>query len=156
MPQKLIFVSAAVWTLVCFSAFAGGPEMWIDKAHVLDVVFDNRGVVVTLSGEATLVASRSKSGKNSRARFVKLPMKTAQLRYLGGELYAVSDEEMYRARLRAMKGTEQSFQLWGTTAVIEGGYLTRVTARIVSGLMPQNGERRFAVERLNELENSPK
>ncbi|MGI9387933.1 MAG: hypothetical protein ACR2OX_10930, partial [Methyloligellaceae bacterium] len=41
-------------------AFAGGPEMEIEKAHIDDVIFDHRGVVLIVSGIAKLAVPRVK------------------------------------------------------------------------------------------------
>lgn len=138
---RTIGVILIACTIMHAPAFAGGPEIRFKEAHIDDVIFDHRGLVLIISGIAKL-------------KGVSLPMKKAELRYLGDRLSAVSlaGRKAYLARIKAMKGTTQDFQLWGTSVVIEGGHLVRVVAQSASHLKPKKGERRFDIDRLFELE----
>ncbi len=131
--------------------------MEIENAHVDNVVFDHRGVVVIVSGIARLFIPRVEGDPEpprGGAKLIRLPIKKGEIRYIGGELYAVSPwkQKAYEARILSMKGTKQNFQLWGTSAVIEGGHVVRIITRIATHLIPEKSEARFAIGRLPELE----
>jgi hypothetical protein len=155
MKMMLFAAIVTIGYLAGLTALAGGPEIEFDRAHVDNVAFDYRGAVLTVSGTAKLfvpkVPEDPKEGGN--AKWVTLPAAQAEIRYLGGELYAVSlsGRQHYEERILALKGTVQHLQMWGTTAVVEGGHLSKVTARVVFPLIPLEGERRFAIDRLEEL-----
>jgi len=137
---------------------AGGPELEIQDARVEKVVHDHRGVVLTVSGVVRVMTPliEGDNPEGGFGKWVTLPMASGEIRYLGGELYALSADGRgeYVKRLKAMEGTEQRLQMWGTEAAIAGGHITRITARVVGVLLPRRGERRFDYERLEELSDS--
>jgi len=156
MKQTWIAIVFAINALMPLMVSAGGPEIEFDAAHIDDVVFDHRGVVLIVTGAAKLYVPQAvdDSPGGGYPGWIAIPAARAEVRYLGGELYAVSysGQRHYEERIRSLAGTVQHLQLWGTTAVIEGGHLGKVTARVVSELIPVKGERRFAIGRLPELE----
>ena len=154
------FLISIVFGILCRTALAGGPEIEIEKAHIDEVAIDYRGVVLRVTGTVKLFVPKVEGDDptGGNAKWITLPTKSAEIRYLGDELHALSSEgsKRYEQRLQAMKGTEQLLQMWGTQATVEGGHVTHITARLVGALIPLKGERRFAIDRLEELSEEPK
>ncbi len=139
---------------------AGGPDVEMEKAHIDAVEFDHRGVVLTVSGTVKLFVRKTAEddAASGNAKWVSVPMKAGEIRSRGSELYALglAGRDRYEQRIRALKGTEQLLQMWDAEAAMEGGYVTRISARLIGVLIPQKGERRFAIDRLEELSEEPK
>jgi hypothetical protein len=154
------FLVSIVLCILCRTALAGGPEIQIQKAHIDEVTIDYRGVVLRVTGTVMLLVPKLEGDDQTggNAKWVTLPMKSAEIHLLGDELHATSLEgkKLYQQRLLALKGTEQLLQMWGTLATIESGHVTHITARMVGVLVPVKGERRFASDRLEELSEEPK
>lgn len=140
---------------------AGGPEVQIDKAKIDEVAVDHRGVVLRISGIVKLFVPKveGESVAGGQATWISLPMKSAEIRYLHGRLNLPSADGFvtYKERIDAMKGTEQTFQMWGAEVTIEGGNVTRISSREVNTLTPLKGERMYSIDRIEELkEQAPK
>ena len=134
------------------ATLAGGPEIQLDQATIDDVTIDHRGVVLTVSGAAKLFVPKVKGDdpEGGNAKWITLPAKGTQIRHLGSVIDTVSasSQAAYEKRLKALKGTRQLLQLWGTTATVEAGHLSHVSARDVNVLRPVKKERRFDSDRL--------
>ena len=158
--KKLYFITCALFVILGQASYAGGPDIEIQKGRIESIVHDHRGTVVTVTGTVKLFVRKTEQDDptGGNAKWITLPMKSGEIRYLSDELHALSaiGSEKYFKRLQAMKGTEQFFQMWGTDTTIAGGHVTHITARMVDALLPERGERRFAFDQLEQLSEEPK
>lgn len=147
-----------VCLILCFFypiSQAIGTEIVMEDARIEKVVHDHRGIVLTVTGTVKLFVPKVEGDapEGGNAKWITLPMASGEIRYLGGELYAPSADgnDAYLKRLKAMEGTNQLLQIWGSEATVAGGHITHVTARVVGVLLPREGERRFDYGKLEEL-----
>lgn len=156
--MRTILISILILAFAGIS-HAGGPDIQIDKAKIEDVAVDHRGVVLRVSGIARLFVPKVEGDvvAKGEATWISLPMKSAEIRYLYSKIYLPSSNGLatYKARIEAMKGTEQLLQMWGTQATIEDGHVTRISTQSVNALFPQKGERMYSIDRLEELREEP-
>ena len=139
----------------CGNVHAGGPEIELDKAHIDDVVFDERGLVLKVTGTVKLFATKTPEDDpvHGNAKWVTLTMRGGEIRYHAVNLDATSSAgyDKYRERMQAMKGTDQHIQMWGTEATITSGSLvTLITTNSTYPLTPIGDERRFRWEDLKD------
>jgi hypothetical protein len=153
-------IASSLFVILGQASHAGGPDIEMPKARIENIVHDHRGTVVTVTGTVKLFVAKTEQDdpKGGNAKWVTLAMKSGEIRYLGDELHALSasGSEKYFQRLNKLKGTEQLLQMWGTDTTIAGGHVTHITARLVSALLPERRERRFASDRLEQLSEEPK
>ena len=158
LPVKTFLLALCLLGAWRGSAHAGGPEVEMDKAHIDDVVFDERGLVLKVTGTVKLFAAKTSEDDpaNGNAKWVTLTMHGGEIRYHAVNLDAttLAGYDKYRERIQSMKGTDQHIQMWGTEATITGGSLvTLITTNSGYPLTPVGDERRFRWEDLKDRED---
>ncbi len=126
------FLVGLLCGIVATTAFGGGPDVEIEKAHIDDVVVGPTGLVLRVTGTAKLYVLKTSEDGNQghEAKTVTIPIESGEIRCFHPIMpfdkimpWDGRDEAVLK-----LKGTVQHIQLWGATIIVEGAVVTHITA----------------------------